>query len=77
MVLELLAAVCLVRGGHEKIMKAVDSFKVQQRETHRFEKLVQVFKESGMDNPEFAVCPAVAFSSACSCFPESIVKLCC
>ena len=28
MVLELLAAVCLVRGGHEKIMKAVDSFKV-------------------------------------------------
>ena len=28
MVLELLAAVCLVRGGHEKIMTAVDSFKV-------------------------------------------------
>ena len=27
-VLELLAAVCLVRGGHEKIMTAVDNFKV-------------------------------------------------
>nr|WAW84859.1 formin-like 1 [Halisarca dujardinii] len=54
-VLELLAAVCLVRGGHEKIMKAVDSFKVQQRETHRFEKLVQVFKESGSDSAEFAI----------------------
>lgn len=27
-VLELLAAVCLVRGGHQKIMAAVDNFKV-------------------------------------------------
>ena len=27
-VLELLAAVCLVRGGHRKIMAAVDNFKV-------------------------------------------------
>ena len=27
-VLELLAALCLVKGGHEKIMTGVDTFKV-------------------------------------------------
>ena len=27
-VLELLAALCLVKGGHEKIMAGVDAFKV-------------------------------------------------
>ena len=27
-VLELLAALCLVKGGHEKIMAGVDTFKV-------------------------------------------------
>lgn len=39
-VIELLAAVCLVMGGHIKIMEAVDNFKRENGEQHRFEKLV-------------------------------------
>lgn len=42
-VIELLAAVCLVKGGHIKIMEAVDNFKKENGEQHRFEKLVQFF----------------------------------
>lgn len=44
-VIELLAAVCLVKGGHIKIIEAVDNFKKENGEQHRFEKLVQFFMD--------------------------------
>ncbi|XP_067385687.1 formin-like protein 3 isoform X2 [Emydura macquarii macquarii] len=44
LVLELLAAVCLVRGGHEIILAAFDNFKEVCKETHRFEKLMEYFR---------------------------------
>uniref|UniRef100_A0A8C7VVN1 Formin-like 3 n=1 Tax=Oncorhynchus mykiss TaxID=8022 RepID=A0A8C7VVN1_ONCMY len=43
LVLELLAAVCLVRGGHEIILSAFDNFKEVCKEKHRFEKLMEYF----------------------------------
>uniref|UniRef100_A0A674EJR2 Formin-like 3 n=1 Tax=Salmo trutta TaxID=8032 RepID=A0A674EJR2_SALTR len=43
LVLELLAAVCLVRGGHEIILSAFDNFKEVCKEKHRFEKLMDYF----------------------------------
>ncbi|KAM9394005.1 formin-like protein 1 [Pholidichthys leucotaenia] len=43
LVLELLAAVCLVRGGHEIILSAFDNFKEVSREKNRFEKLMEYF----------------------------------
>uniref|UniRef100_A0A4W4HNU0 Uncharacterized protein n=1 Tax=Electrophorus electricus TaxID=8005 RepID=A0A4W4HNU0_ELEEL len=44
LVLELLAAVCLVRGGHEIILSAFDNFKEVCKEKHRFEKLMDYFR---------------------------------
>ncbi|XP_064401214.1 formin-like protein 1 isoform X1 [Halichondria panicea] len=44
-VIELLAAVCLVKGGHIKIMESVDNFKKENNEQYRFEKLVHYFME--------------------------------
>ncbi|XP_023687348.2 formin-like protein 3 isoform X2 [Paramormyrops kingsleyae] len=44
LVLELLAAVCLVRGGHEIILSAFDHFKEVCREKQRFEKLMDYFR---------------------------------
>uniref|UniRef100_F6SY29 Formin like 3 n=1 Tax=Ornithorhynchus anatinus TaxID=9258 RepID=F6SY29_ORNAN len=44
LVLELLAAVCLVRGGHEIILSAFDNFKEVCKELHRFEKLMDYFR---------------------------------
>ncbi|XP_068605472.1 formin-like protein 1 [Brachionichthys hirsutus] len=43
LVLELLAAVCLVRGGHDIILSAFDNFKEVSREKNRFEKLMEFF----------------------------------
>uniref|UniRef100_A0A8C2Z953 Formin like 1 n=1 Tax=Cyclopterus lumpus TaxID=8103 RepID=A0A8C2Z953_CYCLU len=43
LVLELLAAVCLVRGGHDIILLAFDNFKEVSREKNRFEKLMEYF----------------------------------
>lgn len=43
LVLELLAAVCLVRGGHDIILSAFDNFKEVCGETSRFEKLMEYF----------------------------------
>lgn len=51
-VIELLAAVCLVKGGHDKIMEAVDNFKKENGEAHRFEKLLQFFMDPNA-SPEF------------------------
>lgn len=53
-VIELLAAVCLVKGGHDKIMEAVDNFKKVNGEQHRFQKLVQFFMASTA-SPDFRV----------------------
>uniref|UniRef100_A0A8C6KKD8 Formin like 1 n=1 Tax=Nothobranchius furzeri TaxID=105023 RepID=A0A8C6KKD8_NOTFU len=45
LVLELLAAVCLVRGGHDIILSAFDNFKEVKfcKERNRFEKLMEYF----------------------------------
>ncbi|KAF1379739.1 hypothetical protein PFLUV_G00179170 [Perca fluviatilis] len=43
LVLELLAAVCLVRGGHDIILAAFDNFREVSREKNRFEKLMEYF----------------------------------
>uniref|UniRef100_A0A668AST8 Formin like 1 n=1 Tax=Myripristis murdjan TaxID=586833 RepID=A0A668AST8_9TELE len=42
LVLELLAAVCLVRGGHDIILSAFDNFK-EVKKRNRFEKLMEYF----------------------------------
>uniref|UniRef100_A0A8D0DG97 Formin-like 3 n=1 Tax=Sander lucioperca TaxID=283035 RepID=A0A8D0DG97_SANLU len=44
LVLELLAAVCLVRGGHEIILSAFDNFKEVCKEKQRFERLMDYFR---------------------------------
>ncbi|KAG7257803.1 hypothetical protein CRUP_036706 [Coryphaenoides rupestris] len=44
LVLELLAAVCLVRGGHEIILSAFDHFKEVCKERQRFERLMDYFR---------------------------------
>ncbi|XP_055038174.2 formin-like protein 1 isoform X2 [Misgurnus anguillicaudatus] len=51
LVLELLAAVCLVRGGHEMIIAAFNNFKEVCGEKTRFEKLMDYLKneESNID----------------------------
>ncbi|XP_064806997.1 formin-like protein 1 [Oncorhynchus masou masou] len=51
LVLELLAAVCLVRGGHDIILSAFDNFKEVCGEKSRFEKLMEYFcnEESNID----------------------------
>ncbi|CAH1237809.1 FMNL3 [Branchiostoma lanceolatum] len=51
LVLELLAAMCLVKGGHEITLKAFDNFKEVCYETKRFEKLMDSFctEESNID----------------------------
>uniref|UniRef100_A0A8C6L6Q5 Formin-like 2b n=1 Tax=Nothobranchius furzeri TaxID=105023 RepID=A0A8C6L6Q5_NOTFU len=54
LVLELLAAVCLVRGGHEIILSAFDNFKTVCKELMRFEKLMEHFKNED-DNIDFMV----------------------
>ncbi|XP_054470740.1 formin-like protein 2 isoform X2 [Anoplopoma fimbria] len=54
LVLELLAAVCLVRGGHEIILSAFDNFKEVCVETQRFERLMEYFKNED-NNIDFMV----------------------
>ncbi|NXD28799.1 FMNL1 protein, partial [Spelaeornis formosus] len=44
LVLELLGAICLARGGHDIIMAAFDNFKEVCREKNRFEKLMEYFQ---------------------------------
>jgi len=43
LVLELLAAICLVKGGHEIILSAFDNFKEVCHEIHRFHTLMDYF----------------------------------
>uniref|UniRef100_A0A286XYP0 Formin like 1 n=1 Tax=Cavia porcellus TaxID=10141 RepID=A0A286XYP0_CAVPO len=54
LVLELLAAVCLVRGGHDIILAAFDNFKEVCGERHRFEKLMEYFRNED-SNIDFMV----------------------
>ncbi|VDD85180.1 unnamed protein product, partial [Enterobius vermicularis] len=46
LVLELLAAICLVKGGHELIVDAFDRFRTEYKETHRFQSLFSFFRYS-------------------------------
>ena len=43
LVLELLAAICLVKGGHDITLKAFDNFKQELNENKRFETLMYYF----------------------------------
>ncbi|KAF7665194.1 hypothetical protein LDENG_00149920 [Lucifuga dentata] len=54
LVLELLAAVCLVRGGHDIILSAFDNFKEVCGEKSRFEKLMEYFRNED-NNIDFMV----------------------
>ncbi|XP_073838427.1 formin-like protein isoform X1 [Musca autumnalis] len=55
LVLELLAAICLVKGGHEIILSAFDNFKNVCTETHRFQTLMEYFMNYEVFNIDFMV----------------------
>jgi len=54
LVLELLAAVCLVRGGHDIILRAFDNFKQICGESRRFTRLM-VYFQTESENIDFMV----------------------
>lgn len=53
--LELLAAICLVKGGHEIILSAFDNFKEVLQETKRFHTLMEFFMNYELFNIDFMV----------------------
>ena len=53
--LELLAAICLVKGGHDIILKAFDNFKVEAGEVKRFQTLMSYFIHPESFQIEFMV----------------------
>lgn len=55
LVLELLAAICLVKGGHEIILSAFDNFKSICHETQRFQTLMEYFMNFEAFNIDFMV----------------------
>lgn len=55
LVLELLAAICLVRGGHETILLSFDNFKTTCQEAKRFETLMEYFMNYDAFNIDFMV----------------------
>jgi hypothetical protein len=55
LVLELLAAICLVKGGHEIILSAFDNFKKVCSETKRFQTLLDMFINYECFNIDFMV----------------------
>lgn len=55
LVLELLAAICLVKGGHEIILSAFDNFKDVCQETRRFHTLMEYFINYDLFNIDFMV----------------------
>ncbi|XP_076360922.1 formin-like protein isoform X2 [Tachypleus tridentatus] len=55
LVLELLAAICLVKGGHEIILNAFDKFKEVCSERKRFETLMEYFMNYEDFNIDFMV----------------------
>ncbi|KAK4875086.1 hypothetical protein RN001_011508 [Aquatica leii] len=55
LVLELLAAICLVKGGHEIILSAFDNFKEICQERYRFQTLMDYFINYEVFHIEFMV----------------------
>ena len=55
LVLELLAAICLIKGGHDIILRAFDSFKQELGENHRFETLMYYFSHPESFQIDFMV----------------------
>lgn len=55
LVLELLAAICLVKGGHEIILSAFDNFKSVCYEAKRFQTLMEYFINYELFNIDFMV----------------------
>ncbi|XP_018395761.1 PREDICTED: formin-like protein CG32138 [Cyphomyrmex costatus] len=55
LVLELLAAICLVKGGHEIILSAFDNFKEMCTERRRFTTLMEYFTQYDSFHIEFMV----------------------
>lgn len=55
LVLELLAAICLVKGGHEIILSAFDNFKEICQENKRFQTLMDYFTNYDVFNIDFMV----------------------
>jgi formic-like protein len=55
LVLELLAAICLVKGGHELILWSFDNFKKEFSETRRFQTLMNYFMNFEIFNIDFLV----------------------
>ncbi|KAA0203095.1 hypothetical protein HAZT_HAZT000346 [Hyalella azteca] len=53
LVLELLAAICLVKGGHHMILNAFDNFKETCGDPHRFYTLMQYFSNPDCFHIEF------------------------
>lgn len=68
LVLELLAAVCLVDGGHSIVLRAFDNFKDTYKETYRFETLMNYFRKDS-NEPDFNI----DFMVACMQFINIIV----
>lgn len=56
LVLELLAAICLVKGGHEIILSAFNNFKEVCQEKKRFQTLMDYFINYEVFHIEFMVC---------------------
>jgi formic-like protein len=55
LVLELLAAICLVKGGHEIILSSFDNFKKVSSEIRRFQTLMDYFINFEIFNIDFMV----------------------
>ncbi|KAM7302953.1 formin-like protein isoform X2 [Ixodes scapularis] len=55
LVLELLAAICLVKGGHQIILSAFDNFKTVCSEPRRFKTLMDYFRDYETFNIDFMV----------------------
>lgn len=55
LVLELLAAICLVKGGHEIILSSFDNFKEVCQEDRRFQTLMEYFINYDLFNIDFMV----------------------
>jgi len=61
LVLELLAAICLVKGGHEIILSAFDNFKEVCQEKKRFQTIMDYFINYEVFHIEFMVCSIISF----------------
>lgn len=55
LVLELLAAICLVKGGHEIILSSFDNFKIVCQEVRRFQTLMDYFIHYDIFHLEFMI----------------------